>query len=220
VQQGGGGLLDVFAALNSTVTAEPVSLGFGAVARDVNASRNLTITNTGTLTDTFQLSISAQDGGPIPRLAKSAVQLDPGGSMSIAVTLAASGLTAGQYEGSIVIRSVNSGIAAHVPYWYGVPSNDARHITALYAAPDTASAGAHVGRALIFRVTDEAGLPVAGATPSAEVLQGDGMATVQSIDTAVPNAYALGVLLGSLRGPNIYRIRVGNLTKDLVLIGN
>ena len=69
VQQGGAGVLDVLAALNSTVAAAPVSLSFGAGGSTVGATQSLTLTNVGTVSDTFQIAVSpAGSSGPAPQL--------------------------------------------------------------------------------------------------------------------------------------------------------
>ena len=166
VQQGGAGVLDVLAALNATVTAAPVSLGFGAGASSVNNSRNLTLTNVGTVSDTFQIAIApASTSAPVPRLTTTSVPLDPGASITLPVLFQADSLSPGAYEGFLNVQGMQSGVITHVPYWYGVPSNQPAHIT-LLSSTASGSAGARITNAVIFRVTDAVGLPVTTMQPS------------------------------------------------------
>ncbi len=55
VQQAGGGFLNVLSALNATAAVSPVSLSFGVSTGQINSTQTLTISNVGTVPDTFQI---------------------------------------------------------------------------------------------------------------------------------------------------------------------
>ena len=65
-QEGGAGVLDVGAALRSTIAAAPVSLSFGVGGPDGYIPRRLTLTNVGTAAETYLLSAIPRDGAPAP----------------------------------------------------------------------------------------------------------------------------------------------------------
>ena len=70
VQYAGAGSLDVLRAVQSTVTAYPVSLSFGAAGSSVPTSQQLTLKNVGTATTTYNLSFegvstSSITGSPV-----------------------------------------------------------------------------------------------------------------------------------------------------------
>ena len=219
VQQSGAGVLDVSAALNATAAAAPVSLSFGAGGSSVSAVQTLTISNVGTAADTVTVSVSPLAGGPAPQLSLASVTIAPGASSALAVAFTASSLEPGQYEGYITIQGTNSSVQTRVPYWYATASTTPSYITVL-DSPSSPSAGATIPAAVVFRVNDASGLPLTGQTPFATAVSGAGRASaVTSLDSEVPNAYAFSVRLDPRPGSNVFRIVVGDLTKDVTIIG-
>ncbi len=220
VQQGGAGVLDVLAALNSTVAAAPVSLSFGAGGSTIDATRSLTLTNVGTVSDTFQIAVApAGSSAPAPQLSTTSVQLDPGASYTLPVAFQADSLTPGTYEGFIDVQGLQSSVAAHVPYWYGVPSNTPAHITVL-SSTASGTAGSRLQNAILFRVTDAIGLPVSGMQPSVTAITPGAQAgSIASVDSSIPNAFAATVRLAPQAGGNVYQIQAGNLTVSVTIVG-
>jgi hypothetical protein len=217
VQKAGAGRLDMLAAVNSTAAVAPVSLSFGAGNGSVHALRNLTVWNLGTEPDTFQLSVTALGGNAVPELPFATVQLAPGASTTVPVGFSVDGLTPGEYEGFIQVQGTRSNVTSRIPYWHGVMSGQPQHIT-LLANQATGTAGSSVSNALLFRVTDDSGVPVADP-PAVRVLSGGG--TVNNINTFsnVPYLFGANVRLGPRPGANVFRIQVGELTKDVTIIG-
>jgi subtilisin family serine protease len=78
VQQAGAGSLDVLQAVKSTVTANPVSLSFGAAGSSVATTQQLTLKNVGTATTTYNLSF---EGVATSTVAGSPVTLASGGTV-------------------------------------------------------------------------------------------------------------------------------------------
>jgi len=133
VLQAGAGILNMAAAVNATAAAAPTELSFQVGDGNPNLSRSLTISNLGSSSTSFQLAAIARGGAPAPGLSLSAIDLNPGASAQIAVNFSASALGPGQYEGYILVADTSTGREAHVPYWYGVPSNTPAFITVLNA---------------------------------------------------------------------------------------
>ena len=217
-QQVGAGSLDLSAALRSTAALLPVSLSFGAGGPDGIVTRNLTISNVGASTETFLLSAVARNGGPVPAFSRDSVQLDAGASAGVTVTFAAAGLTAGAYEGFVSVQGTASGIEMRVPYWYGVPSGVPRYITVL-DEQSSGRAGALVSDAVLFRITDAAGLLAEGLTPEVSVVSGGGtVVSVRSRQGISPGAFGLNVRLGPRSGANVFRIQAGDMTRDVTIV--
>lgn len=220
IQQGGGGVLDVLGSLNATVSAAPVSVSFGSLGSGGNAAQNLTLTNSGTVADTFQLSVAA-NGGAGPQLPLASVQLAPGASVTIPVSLQASAAPGG-YDGFINVQGSLSSFGTHVPYWYGVPSNQPAYITVLYNAGSAGAltAGSFVSQAVVFKVTDAAGLTVPGLAPSVTpVSSGTRSSGVSSLDSFVPGAYTFDARLSLVPGDNTFQIQAGGVTASVTITG-
>jgi minor extracellular serine protease Vpr len=220
VQQGGAGVLDVLAAVNGTVAAAPVSLSFGAGGDTIDATQNLTLTNVGTISDTFQISVApANSSASVPQLDSTSLTLDPGASATLPVRFRAASLNPGAYEGFIDVQGVHSGTTARVPYWYAVPSGQPAHVTVLHS-PTTGAAGSRLSNAIYFRVTDAAGIPVTSVAPSVTAVStGSQAGAVSSVDFQYPGAYAFTVRLAAQPGSNVYQIQAGSLTATVTIVG-
>jgi hypothetical protein len=135
------------------------------------------------------------------------------------MSFVATGLVPGQYTGHITIQGSNSAVATRVPYWYGVPSQQPHYVTGLYAAQG-GQAGTSLPDAALFRVSDESGLPVTAVVPTATVVAGDGAVTsVRTLNSILPNVFALNVRLGKTPGLNVFRVEAGGVTLDVAIVG-
>src|ERR1700730_14732988 len=85
VQQMGTGALNMLAALQNNAAAVPSSLSFGIGSGTVDQTKTLTITNVGTTSDTFSITLVPSGSGPVPTLASNTVQLAALQSHDIAV---------------------------------------------------------------------------------------------------------------------------------------
>ncbi len=218
LQRAGAGNLDVLGAVSSTAAAAPVSLSFGASAGTIRQTRELTVWNLGSTTDTFRFSVEALRGNTVPELPVASVELEPGGSATIPVIFAGQSLVSGEYEGFVVIQPSRSTTVARTPYWHGVTSGQPRNITVIFSRA-SAAAGSAVSSAAIFRVTDESGLPVAGVFPRVEPVSGGGVLDAIQTFSNVPFAYGISVRLGPRPGSNVFRVQAGEITKDVTVIG-
>jgi minor extracellular serine protease Vpr len=178
VLSAGAGLLNVGAAIGTTVTVAPASISFGYL--DVTAfppaSQTLTVTNTASSTVNLALSIvpSVQDTKAHLTLSKTALQLGAGQSTTVTVTLGGTMPVSGEYEGVITISG--GAKTLQVPYLYilgdGVPFN----ITPIISL---STFDCTVGQALpqggiAFQVIDQFGEPVTGVPIRWTVTQGGG----------------------------------------------
>ena len=217
VQQSGGGLLDVSAALRSTAAAYPTSLSFGNGPPNAQLSRTLTISNTGASAETYSLSVASRDGVAAPQLATDTIQLDPCASVDLPVIFSAVALQPGQYEGFIRIFGTNSGVETHVPYWYAVASGTPRFLTSLFTDDTTPRPGFLDTEAIIFRITDDTGIAVTNLDPQGSVVSGGGtIRRVYSIDNEVPGAFAIDVI--PRRGSNVFQIQAGDLIRTFTIV--
>jgi hypothetical protein len=218
VQEAGAGLVNVLAALNATAVVSPVTLGFGAgTGASYTPQQNLTVTNVGSVRDTFQLNVLPATPGPaLPTLGQSTVTLDPGAAASIQVIFLASALAPGQYEGVITVQGTQSNVITRVPYWYGAPTGVPAHITVLENPSTGGPLAAGSRTEVIFRVTDATGLPVTTLLPVASSVSGGGSVIGLTPYAFGYNSFALSVQVSS--GTNIFQIQVGPLTLQVSVL--
>jgi subtilisin family serine protease len=218
VQQAGAGSLNLSAALRGAVAASPVSLSFGATGPDPLVSRTLTISNTSGIAESYSISVVPATAGPVPEIASSTVELGPGLALDLPVAFRGTSLFAGQYEGSIYIQGNRSGSVIRVPYWYGVASSQPRYITVLQTRSDV-QRGTSVFDAIIFRITDEAGIPVRDITPTITVVSGDGeVIDVFARSRLSPGAFGAQLRMGPRAGSNTFRIEAGGIQREVTIV--
>jgi subtilisin family serine protease len=218
VQQTGTGQLDLAAALNATATVSPSSLQWGAGGPDPRLNERLRITNIGTAADTFSVTVVPREGSHSP-VAGGALTLAAGASGEVPIRLEGGGLGAGAHEGFLLISGTASGTVLRVPYWYGSTSAEPAAIPLI-----SVSAGGRRGgllrNAVLFRVTDAAGIPIRDVVPEGIVVEGAGsVESITSRDSESPGLFSMTVRLGPAAGLNRFRIRAGTKTLDLTLAG-
>jgi subtilisin family serine protease len=218
VQRAGAGNLDLLAAVSSTAAAAPVSLSFGVSAGTFLLMRELTVWNVGTAADTFTLSVAPLRGNAVPELGVASVELEPGASATVPVSFGGEGLGPGEYEGAIEIRGSMSTAAIRTPYWHGVASGRPRNVTIVWTRTTAGAAGSTVSDAVLFRVTDEAGVPVA-ELPSIQPIAGGGDFAGLRVLGNSPFAYSVSFRLGPRPGENVFRIQAGDVSRDVTVIG-
>ncbi len=216
VQYGGTGLLNMTAALGNATTVSPASLSFGIGGGSVNWTQNLTITNAGTLADTFALSIQQAADGAAPSLSTNTLQLDPGQSQSVGVQFAADQLGGGVYQGFVQIQGTQSAIAGRVPYFFAVPTQVPVYIQIL-DAPTTVRRGNTFD--IEFRVLDASGVPVSDGV-NTSILSGATALGVQSSDSDVPGSYLMHIQAPLTRGSLALEFKLGDAsgTPDAITV--
>ncbi len=213
VMDQGAGKLDAAAAVQTNITVSPSTVSFGILDTPnlTGKSVGLNFCNSGGTQ--VGLSIAVQPSSVIPNTAT--VQVD-----RTAVTVAANTCTtntpvtvsltgtrprAGVYEGNILIR--NGAVPLHIPYLFivgdGVPFS---------AFPITGGAFESVAGAthdLLFKVTDQYGVPVSNASVKFFTAVGDGTLTQGSTTDELGIGYATATL-GSRVGEQWFGAQVGS----------
>jgi subtilisin family serine protease len=219
VQQSGAGMLDVGAALRSTVAAHPIALSLGSGGPDPQRSQVLTITNVGASTERYYITVAPRTAGLAPLLGASMVQLGAGASIAVPVSWVGAGLPLGTYEGFVTIAGTTSGAQARIPYWYAVPSPFPAHITILDRL-EGARRGSAQQNAILFRVTEASGLALTDPPPEVTALSGGGgILSLNAYDREVPGLWGIDVQMGTAPGVNVFRIQAGTVVKDVAITG-
>ena len=172
----GGGLLDVAAAISTTVTAAPATVSFGFVNNFPPANVPLQVTNTGSSSVTLSLSVAptTTDTKAHVSLSQTSLSLSAGQSTTINVSLAGTMPVPGSYEGLITVTG--GAKTLHVPYLYVVGDGVPFNITAVFSAgffDCTVGQGVPDG-AIAFQLIDQYGVPVSGIPITWAVNQGGG----------------------------------------------
>jgi minor extracellular serine protease Vpr len=218
----GAGLLNLEAAVRSTVAVAPTALSFRTGGVDPNISRTLTLSNVGTAAATYTLDvspISAIGGTPRPSLSENRVTVEPGRTASVTVRFTGTALTPGAYQGYVTITDA-AGAVTRVPYWYAVPDTIADGISFLHITFE-GQRGSLLRGGLVIRVTDASGVLLTNVTPRITVGEGGGsVVDVQSIHNRVPGAYSATLRLGPRSGENVFTVEAGDVSIDVVIFGN
>ena len=170
----GAGVLDLAAALSGTIAVYPTSLNFGTGTGTLWSTLSLSVLNTGTAAGTYRSWRYLREPDPFRSLSISYFRLEPNDVQPLLVTIGASGLTSGEYQGYLRISGPDGSSVATVPYWFAVPGSAPYGISVLYQK-FSAAAGADLRQAIVFRVTDVAGLPYWGPLqPAVNVIDSGG----------------------------------------------
>ena len=217
VAQSGAGILNMFNAVNAVAAVAPVAVDFFVGGGDPIVTRTLTVSNVGSASTTFALSVLPQNGGPAPRLSASSLTLAPGQSAPVAVNLTAAALPPGQYQGAILVADTSTGFTIQAPYWYAVPSNVPSQITLLQVSTSTGR-GQQLQNAVLFRVTDTSGIALTNIQPVATIASGPGLvSSVDSEDNIIPGAYSVTLrgLQGSMK--TVVTIQAGDVSMNVTI---
>ncbi len=217
VQEAGGGRLDLDRSLQSTVAAYPTAVSFGDTTEGLN--RRLTITNLGTASDTFTVSAQPFDSAAPPLLSASMMVIPPGEAKTVTVSISPNGLPSGEYQGFLRVSGTLPGSDMHVPYWYGIRSNEPAYLN-IVRSDETGGAGQLLRGGLAIRVTDAAGIPITAITPTVTVVSGGGgVVSVFPADSRSPGLFEATLRLGSSPGNNVFRVEAGGLSKEVSIEG-
>lgn len=217
VRQVGGGVLNLEAALNATLTVSPTAISFGTTTGE--AVRQLTIFNLSTSERVLALELQPFQGGPLPALSSTSVRLGPLDSRTITLRMNSQGAAPGEYQGYLYIRGAAPGTDIHVPYWQAVPSSVPAFLKILDQI-DSGAPGSLLREAIAVRVTDAAGVPLREPQPTVTVVSGGGsVVSVTSADNEVPGLFVVNVRLGPQAGNNVFRIEAGSLSREVTIAG-
>lgn len=219
VQTFGSGALNLAAALDSTIAAVPASLSFGSGSGDPDARRSLKLVNLSSAEDTFTVTALPWPNQPAPTLSASTLTVAANETATLDAAFTGSSLTAGEYQGFLVVRSTNSGVESRIPYWYGVKSSTAARVTLLYS-DQTGSPDEILEDSIVFRLTDASGANIAGGAPKVSVVSGDGkLVDLADYTSVIPGTWSITLQLGPVAGPNVFRIEAGDVKRDVTIMG-
>jgi subtilisin family serine protease len=217
VQKMGAGQLHLAAALRSQTAVYPASLSLGTNAR---ATGTLRVENLKPTDEIYSLSVEPRNGATAPKLSESTLNIATAQTAEVALDLDASTLAPGAYEGFVKITGATTGTETRVPYWFAVPDTTPAAIP-IIAVTATGRRSGQVRNAFYFRVTDAAGIPIAGIKPVVTVQSGDGdLIDLNDYNTDSPGLFSATVRLGPAVGANVFRIEAGEKMIDITITGN
>ncbi len=145
----GAGRVNVPAAVNATIVAEPVSLSFGARSPrgTFRESQPVKISNVGATSDTLTLSVVPRTrlANVSASLEQTSLTLAPGQGALATLTLSNSGLVQAVADGLINVRSGNTGRSINIPYWVTFLIPDVNPAGVVNAASFQGTAGVSPG---------------------------------------------------------------------------
>lgn len=106
-----------------------------------------------------------------------------------------------------------------MPYWYAATSDVPARITNV-SSITSARRGSIQQQAILFRITDAAGVALTSVTPQVTVVSGGGAVAVPvSYDSYVPGIFGIDVRLGRVAGSNVFRVEAGSVSLDFTITG-
>jgi len=212
VRYQGAGRLNLPAALDMLVTAEPTSLNFGRGSGAPDVAREVTLTNLGKDPVTISNSIESYDGRLGPTIAADVpATLAAGATGKFALKFAGMGLT-GEYQGAIVISNATNNAATRIPYWYGVDSKVPAGFTFFKLPGSPQKSGAEVQ--FYGRVVDSSGIDISGVEFTVEPTEGGGSFVSAEFSKELPGIFAVTLKTGA-SGTNVFTFKAGNASRKL-----
>jgi uncharacterized protein (TIGR03437 family) len=197
-------------------TLEPAAISFGPVPTVMPVNRTLTLTNVSAAAATFSITVRqlTNDSNARVTVSQSSVNVPAGQSQTLTVSLTGSRPAAGSYEGFLDVKG--AGPDLHLPYFYVVGNGVPYDIFALQNGSFTGIPN-DFGYLLIFRVTDQYGVPVANTPVSFQILAGGGKFDAAGGDKTTDAKGDAGVWvdLGPQQGDQIFSgtVTAGGLTQ-------
>jgi hypothetical protein len=168
-----------------------------------------------TPSDTFSITPMPTGSSPAPTLSANSIQVASSGSQQVSVTVNASNLPPGEYQGYLQVSSTVNSSVAMIPYWFAVPGSDPAAISVLYSDFQD-PAGSLSSQAVVFRVVDSAGLPYTGSLqPAVTVDAGGGRVRRLYSGGDIPGTYAVDLKLGT--STMQLTVQIGNVSQDVFI---
>lgn len=197
IQNAGSGSLDLYGAYQTNLTAQPSSINFGTASGSVSNKIPVTLTNVGSATDTFTVTVTPLDGTLTPAVDTPMFTLAPGQTHVINLTMAAQNLAAGTYDdGNVTITGTQTPVVTNIAYWFGVPGTAPADVVLLNQEALENGAGPRQLVDIYIRYTDAVGIPIAAGAPAVTVGLGTAgrvMSTTQIGD--IPGTWQIEVRL-------------------------
>jgi len=207
----GAGKLSVGDAIAAAATLDPATISFGAIGTAaLPIRRTLNITNVGTSTATFNFALQPPNASVV--LSLSSVDLQPGQTNSVTVTLQGTRPGPGSYEGFIVVTG--AGRTLRVPYLYLVGDGVPYNIFPVASGSFTTAVGTRQYCCLGFEMVDRYGVPVTNQAPVFSATKGGG--SIDAADSATDRtgmAFAQ-IDIGPQPGDQIFTATAGGLSVE------
>ena len=217
MQQAGAGQLDLAAAISAPVVLTPPILNFGVGGADLRQKLTLRLTNLSGAAQSYSFEAIAREGSLRPVTPANAPPAGPGETVAVEVPWEGTGLATGAHEGRLRVQASN-GTPVDVPYWYSSTSSTAALFPFLLQE-SSGRRGGLVRDAVLFRVTDAAGVPIPAVQPEVIVREGGGTAELINYHSDSPGLWGVEVRLGLTAGANVFRIQSGNKFRDFTVTG-
>ncbi|MBL8210302.1 MAG: S8 family serine peptidase [Bryobacterales bacterium] len=211
----GAGMLNLNTALTNNAVSSAISLSFGRFQDAASAVKEFTVTNIGTTPETFAAAIASADASQ-PALSQTDFTLGPGESQQLKLTFDGAQLAPGAYQGAVQVTGSN-GSALRIPYWMGIRGTEPTRIANAYPI-STAAPGERTY--IFFRLIDDSLVPFDSGNPDVESVSGGGtVSSVQYGGSFYPGTFIAMIRLGRLPGTNVFRIKAGNLEREIRIRG-
>jgi len=184
----GAGRLDAGAGVNASVTAEPSTISFGYVkSGGLPIAKPITITNLGSSSVSLAVAVAccstnttngAVSGVTITTNPPQTLTVAAGAAAPLTVTLSGTVPKASEYSGVVTLQG--SGITLRIPFMFLVGSGVANNVNYVAGTGLEGAPGEDLGVLPVVQVTDQYGVPVAGAPVSLSSSQ-TGSLTFQSV---------------------------------------
>ena len=217
VMSAGAGLLNLDAAVQSTTALAPVSSSFGIGDGNPDRSRTISVTNLSNLTDTFRISVSTSDSTAAVTDVQ-ALEIGPGETKTFNLSFRGKALAGGEFQGFVKVKGDNAPIEARMAYWYGSSNGAPAKVSII---KQDYSAGVNTTATLDFVLSDSTGMPAtSGAQPNISVLSGGAsLRTINSLEPVYPGIWEVTVRMGSIPGPNVIHVELGDAKRDIIVVG-
>jgi hypothetical protein len=215
----GSGKLNLLGALQNNLAAVPSSLNFQTASGQVNNTLPLVVTNVGASPDTFTVTVNSIDGSIRPSIDNSTFSLAPGASQTINVTMSASGLATGVYDGYLSITGTQTNIATRIGYWFGVPGSSVQNFTILNQNElNGGGSPLESDLSILVRYTDQIGMPIAGPAPAVTAVAARSKVLKVAAAGDIPGTYEIDIQLGRVAETyDEFDIAVGSVTTSVYI---
>lgn len=212
----GGGKLDANRALQTNVTAEPSSIGFGLLSTTNQLNSGLVITNTassGSLNLSVRVEQRTAASGITFTVTPNNFSLLAGRQTQITVRLTGARPAAGRYDGFVVISGGATDI--RVPYTFFSGPSAAFNMYSLSGGYSEAIPGYQT--TVLMKVVDEFGIPVPNSSLRGTIVSGNGRITFANERTDNYGIAEATLEAGTNIGEQVFRFTSGNLFTDFVM---
>lgn len=216
----GSGRANAVAALGATILANPSSTWFGVLrAGALPVSQAIQLTNTGITAANLSVVISRRTPETTAHVSvdQPGLQIAPGASTTLNVTLSGSIPSSGIYEGFIQLQQNGQTLIA-IPFAYVSPANTPAGINPIAGNGDMGLVGnQNADGGLLGQVLDQYGAPIQGLPVTFSVTSGGG--TLSNSDLKTDNYGFAGTndLLGPNPGPNTFTMSAGGATTTFLV---